>query len=83
MLEDLDIRSVRLMTNNPNKVDALRADGVDVTGRVEHLVAPNAWNRGYLESKKARMGHVYDLTRFGTTRAIAGFDPISRRKLAR
>lgn len=83
MLEDLGVESVRLMTNNPSKVDALRAEGVEVTGRVEHLVEPHAHNRGYLESKKARMGHVYDLTRFGSGRATGGLDFVSRRKHAR
>lgn len=79
MLADLGIESVRLMTNNPGKVDALRAEGVDVTHRVEHLVEPHALNRGYLESKKARMGHVYDLARFGKE----GAAPAILRKLAR
>jgi len=85
MLEDLGIESVRLMTNNPSKVEALRADGVNVAGRVEHLVEPHAHNRGYLESKKARMGHVYDLTRFSIApgRAAAPFDLFPRRKFAR
>jgi len=85
MLEDLEIESVRLMTNNPAKVEALRADGVNVTGRVEHLVEPHAHNRGYLESKKARMGHVYDLTRFSIapSRGAAPSDLFTRRKLAR
>lgn len=61
MLEDLDIRSVALMTNNPAKVDGLRRDGVLVTRRVPHLVEPHALNLGYLETKRTRMGHVYDL----------------------
>lgn len=72
MLGDLGIESVRLMTNNPTKVEALRSEGVEVTSRVEHLVEPHAWNRGYLESKKARMGHQYDLNRFGTSKRPAG-----------
>jgi GTP cyclohydrolase II len=83
MLADLGIESVRLMTNNPAKVDALRQEGVVVTSRVEHLVEPNAWNRGYLESKRARMGHVYDLTRFGgTARPATVVDALARRKIA-
>ncbi|MBO6936538.1 MAG: GTP cyclohydrolase II [Deltaproteobacteria bacterium] len=61
MLEDLDVRSVALMTNNPSKVEGLRRDGVVVTRRVAHLVEPHPLNLGYLETKRTRMGHVYDL----------------------
>ncbi len=83
MLRDLGVQSVRLMTNNPTKVEELRAEGVEVTSRVEHLVEPHAWNRGYLESKKARMGHQYDLNRFGgTARQASVVDAIGLRKLA-
>jgi GTP cyclohydrolase II len=65
MLADLGVRSIRLLTNNPAKVEQLRKEGVNVTSRVEHLAEPHAWNRGYLESKRARMGHLYDLARVG------------------
>lgn len=89
ILADLGIESVRLMTNNPTKVSALREEGVVVTSRVEHLVEPHAMNRGYLESKRARMGHVYDLTRFaGSARPLAvasvatASDSTTRQKLA-
>jgi len=61
MLRDLGVRSVTLMTNNPSKVDELRAEGIDVVRRVPHLVPPHALNRGYLEAKRARMGHLYEL----------------------
>ena len=58
MLEHLRVRSVLLMTNNPAKVEGLRKEGVIVTKRVEHLVEPHAHNRGYLETKQERMGHL-------------------------
>jgi GTP cyclohydrolase II len=58
MLQDLDVVSVRVLTNNPAKVDALRADGVAVTGRVAMDVIPNQHNRGYLDTKRQRMGHL-------------------------
>jgi GTP cyclohydrolase II len=60
MLADLGIRSVALMTNNPAKVRALEADGVVITRRVAHVVPHHAHNRGYLDTKRARMGHLYD-----------------------
>lgn len=61
MIADLGIASVALMTNNPTKVEALRRDGVVVTRRLAHLVEPHPLNVGYLQTKAARMGHVYDL----------------------
>lgn len=77
MLEDLDIRSVALMTNNPSKVDGLRRDGVLVTRRVPHLVEPHPLNLGYLETKRTRMGHVYDLESAtpAPTRPDVDYDP--------
>jgi GTP cyclohydrolase II/3,4-dihydroxy 2-butanone 4-phosphate synthase/GTP cyclohydrolase II len=58
MLADLGVASIALMTNNPAKVEALRADGVAVTRRVGHEVSPNEHNRDYLETKRSRMGHL-------------------------
>lgn len=57
MLRHLGVRSVRLMTNNPEKVAALRALGVDVVERIPVLIEPNPWSRGYLEAKRLRMNH--------------------------
>jgi GTP cyclohydrolase II len=61
ILADLGIRSIALMTNNPSKVEALRADGVVITRRVEHQVKPNEYNRDYLAAKSRRMGHMYEI----------------------
>lgn len=60
ILADLGVRSVALMTNNPSKVEGLRRLGVDVVRREEHLVPPHETNRGYLETKRARMRHMID-----------------------
>lgn len=57
MCADLGIRSVRLMTNNPDKVRRLRGDGVPVRERVPVLIAPNEHSAGYLLAKSRRMGH--------------------------
>lgn len=58
MLADLGIVSVLVLTNNPAKVEALRADGVVVTGRVAMDVQSNQHNRSYLDTKRKRMGHL-------------------------
>lgn len=57
MLSYLGVRSVRLLTNNPEKVSALRTLGVIVTERVPVLIAPNDHSRGYLHTKHVRMNH--------------------------
>jgi len=62
ILEDLRVQSVALLTNNPDKVQALRADGV-VVSRREHQVEPHEFNRDYLATKRTRMGHHLDATR--------------------
>lgn len=60
MLRDLGVGSVRLLTNNPAKVEALRSFGIDVVERVPLEVEPQAANQGYLAAKKARMGHLLE-----------------------
>lgn len=60
ILQDLGIRSVRLMTNNPRKVELLSALGVDIVGRIPVLIEPNEHSHGYLVAKAARMGHMID-----------------------
>jgi GTP cyclohydrolase II len=57
MLAWLGVKSVRLMTNNPEKVLALRALGVEVAGRVPIVVSSNPFSAGYLEAKRLRMAH--------------------------
>jgi GTP cyclohydrolase II len=57
MLEHLGVASVRLITNNPAKVKALRALGVVIDGRRPSLVGHNPHSAPYLEAKRLRMGH--------------------------
>ena len=57
MLDFIGAKSVRLMTNNPEKVSALRALGIDVVGRLPVIVAPTAHSAAYLETKRLRMDH--------------------------
>ena len=57
MLRELGVRSVRLMTNNPNKVQGLRREGVKVTGRLPLVTEANRHNARYLLTKQKRSGH--------------------------
>jgi len=58
MLELLGVRAIRLMTNNPAKVDALAACGVAVAERVPHQLPANPHNERYLATKRDRTGHL-------------------------
>jgi 3,4-dihydroxy 2-butanone 4-phosphate synthase / GTP cyclohydrolase II len=60
ILRNLGIESVRLLTNNPRKVDALRNCGVTVTERVPLVVDPVETNRRYLETKRVKLGHLFE-----------------------
>ena len=61
MIELLGIRSIRLMTNNPQKVGQLRRHGVAISAREPHVMAENPHNRGYLQTKALRSGHLLPL----------------------
>ncbi|MBY0339157.1 MAG: GTP cyclohydrolase II [Acetobacteraceae bacterium] len=58
MLEQLGIPRVRLLTNNPDKLAALAACGIEVAGREAHRFAANGVNDRYLETKAERFGHM-------------------------
>ncbi|MBW5421281.1 bifunctional 3,4-dihydroxy-2-butanone-4-phosphate synthase/GTP cyclohydrolase II [Streptomyces sp. BG9H] len=57
ILDDLGVRSVRLMTNNPDKVDAVLRHGLRVTAREPMPVQAGEHNLRYLRTKRDRMGH--------------------------
>ena len=57
ILKDLGATEVRLMTNNPLKVDALRDLGITVVEQVPHVVNPQRFNAKYLATKRERMAH--------------------------
>ena len=60
ILRLLGIQKMRLMTNNPVKRIGLEGYGLEVTENVPIEVAPNPYNRRYMETKKQRMGHNLD-----------------------
>lgn len=61
MLRTLGVRSVRLMTNNPDKIAQLKRYGLSVTERLAHAIPPGVHNRAYLETKARRSGHLIDV----------------------
>lgn len=57
VLKDLNIKSIRLMTNNPYKINQLKQLGVKINERIPIQVMPNQYNEKYLRSKKEKMNH--------------------------
>ncbi len=62
MLMSLKIKSVRLITNNPKKIQQLTDYGITVSDRIPHVMTPNEHNRFYLETKVSKSGHMIDFT---------------------
>ncbi len=58
MLKHLGITSVRLMTNNPRKVDALTSYGLNVVERIPLTTGLNPHNADYLDTKANKLGHL-------------------------
>jgi 3,4-dihydroxy 2-butanone 4-phosphate synthase / GTP cyclohydrolase II len=59
MLFDLGVWRVRLLTNNPAKIEGLESYGVEVVERIPLSVSPNPSNLGYLRTKREKMGHLF------------------------
>ncbi|MBE2281707.1 MAG: bifunctional 3,4-dihydroxy-2-butanone-4-phosphate synthase/GTP cyclohydrolase II [Ignavibacteriaceae bacterium] len=58
ILKSLGVKSVRLLTNNPKKIEGLEYHGIKVTERVPIEITPNKSNYKYLKTKKDKMGHL-------------------------
>ena len=60
ILEDLGVRSIRLLTNNPDKIQAIEASAMKLIERVPLIVAPSKHNQEYMQTKKEILGHLLD-----------------------
>ncbi|MBW0298376.1 GTP cyclohydrolase II [Shewanella xiamenensis] len=58
MLEQIGVKHVRLMTNNPRKVKAMKDIGIEVVERVPLQVGKNRYNEAYLKTKSTELGHM-------------------------
>jgi GTP cyclohydrolase II len=68
MLDSLKVKSIRLMTNNPRKIEDLTQHGINVVERVPHVLPANEHNLFYLHTKAAKSGHLLD--QFGNERLL-------------
>jgi 3,4-dihydroxy 2-butanone 4-phosphate synthase/GTP cyclohydrolase II len=57
ILADLGLTTIRILTNNPKKMTGIEGFGLSVVEQVPIEVSPNAENRRYLETKRAKLGH--------------------------
>jgi len=57
ILRDLGVRSIRLMTNNPEKIESMEQNGIKVFQRIPLLIQANTYNKFYLRTKQERMHH--------------------------
>lgn len=60
ILKDLGIRRIRLLTNNPEKVNSLSREGIEIVDRIPLMIQPNEDNEEYLRVKRDLMGHLLD-----------------------
>lgn len=61
MLRDLEVTRIRLLTNNPDKIEVFEHSPVELVDRVPLIVHPQQENRAYLETKQKELGHLFDL----------------------
>ena len=59
MIELLGIQSIALLTNNPEKIQGLEGEGVEISRRIPLIIAENPHSKSYLETKKNHMGHLF------------------------
>lgn len=61
ILADLQIKSIRLMTNNPRKIEKVKELDVQVVDRMDVHIVPNFHNHMYLHTKQQKMGHILEV----------------------
>lgn len=57
ILADLGLSTIKLLTNNPRKIEGLEKYGLKIVKRVPIVIKPNKINMGYLKTKKEKLGH--------------------------
>ncbi|HYZ03975.1 MAG TPA: GTP cyclohydrolase II, partial [Rubrobacter sp.] len=60
ILKDLNLKRIRLLTNNLTKVVGLRGFGLEITQRVSIEMEPNGHNERYLKTKREKLNHVFE-----------------------
>jgi GTP cyclohydrolase II len=58
IFKDLGVKKLKLITNNPKKIDYVESLGVEIVERIPAITKSNKYNEGYLLTKKEQMGHI-------------------------
>ena len=64
ILSDLGVKSLRLLTNNPDKVYGLEGFGLSIKERVPIEIEPQKYDRFYMKTKQEKMGHIFENIKF-------------------
>ena len=64
ILQDLGVKSLRLLTNNPDKVYALKDFGLEIKKRVPIEIEPQKYDKYYMKTKQDKMGHIFTKIKF-------------------
>ncbi len=75
MLNDLGIKKIRLITNNPRKIAGLKGYGIEIVERLPLFIEANDYNSGYLATKAEKLGHLL-LQTYLSTVAITWEQPL-------
>ncbi|WP_321471517.1 GTP cyclohydrolase II [Halarcobacter sp.] len=59
ILKDLNIKKLKLITNNPKKIEYIKSLGVDIVERIPAITKSNKFNEHYINTKKEQMGHMF------------------------
>ncbi len=57
----MQYNKIRLMTNNPNKISSISDLGIEVVERVSVPGVQNKFNKNYLQTKKNKLGHTFEM----------------------
>lgn len=59
IFEDLGIKKLKLITNNPKKIEYVESLGINIIERIPAITKSNKYNEGYISTKKEKMGHMF------------------------
>ena len=59
IFKDLGVKKLKLITNNPKKIEYVESLGIEITERIPAITKSNKYNEGYLLTKKEQMGHIF------------------------